>query len=198
MKFLHRGFKEHKHTSYFTRKMKENHRYDMRFKPQMLAFAGYHPIHWSVTLKSLRDICGIFFSTGIRDRSGDFIIYPEGENLLQVDLENIIKVRHLYIVCVQVFFFKLRFCRVDFCVITRSVALRRSWFLGLGIKVWKRLGRRWLSIIIVYQQLRNDYGNEIGWWDKIYIDQKMMKSIESKLFWVFLVEKTVTLFCKSI
>ena len=34
--------------------------------------------------------------------------------------------------------------------------------------------------------------------EKIYIDQKMMKSIESKLFWVFLVEKTVTLFCKSI
>ena len=27
---------------------------------------------------------------GIRDRSGDFIIRPEGENLLQVDLKNII------------------------------------------------------------------------------------------------------------
>ena len=36
----------------------------------------------------------------------------------------------------------------------------------------------------------HDYENEIGLYDKIYINQKMMKSIESKLFWVFLVGKT--------
>ena len=57
-----------------------------------------------MTLKSLRDICVIFFFTGIRDRSGDFIIHPGGENLLQVDLKNIIKVRHLYIISSEVFF----------------------------------------------------------------------------------------------
>ena len=43
-----------------------------------------------MTLKSLCEICVIFFFTGIRVRSGDFIIRPEGENLLKVDLKNII------------------------------------------------------------------------------------------------------------
>lgn len=44
---------------------------------------------------------------GISDRSGDFIIRPERENLLQVDLKNIIKVRHLCISYLVRFFFKL-------------------------------------------------------------------------------------------
>ena len=44
--------------------------------------------------------------------------------------------------------------------------------------------------ILGVKGLSHDYENEIGWYDKIYINQKMMKSIESKLFWVILVGKT--------
>ena len=87
----------------------------------MLVFVGFHPILWSTTLKSLRDICVIFFFTGIRDRSSDFIIRPEGENLLLVDLKSIIKVRHLYIISVEVFL-SCDFAELTF-VTTHSVTL---------------------------------------------------------------------------
>ena len=48
-------------TSFFTRKLKENHCHDKKFKWQMLVFVGFHPILWCMTLKSLCDICVIFF-----------------------------------------------------------------------------------------------------------------------------------------
>ena len=99
----------------------------------MLVFVGFHLILWSITLKSLRDICVIFFFTGIRDRSGDFIIHPGGENLLQVDLKNIIKVRHLYIISSEVFF-KLWFCWVDFCYNSFSSSVIVLDSQGLGLK----------------------------------------------------------------
>ena len=77
-------------TSFFYKKVESKRFPWQEFKWQMLVFVGFHPILWCMTLKSLRDICVIFFFTGIRDRSGDFIIRPEGENFLQVDLKNII------------------------------------------------------------------------------------------------------------
>ena len=77
-------------TSFFYKKVESKWFPWQEFKWQMLVFVGFHPILWCMTLKSLRDICVIFFFTGIRDRSGDFIIRPEGENLLKVDLKNII------------------------------------------------------------------------------------------------------------
>ena len=46
---------------FFTRKLKENHCHDKKFKRQMLVFVGFHPILWCMTLKSLCDICVIFF-----------------------------------------------------------------------------------------------------------------------------------------
>ena len=48
-------------TSFFYKKVESKRFPWQEFKRQMLVFAGFHPILWSMTLKSLRDICVIFF-----------------------------------------------------------------------------------------------------------------------------------------
>ena len=48
-------------TSFFYKKVESKRFPGQEFKRQMLVFVGFHPILWCMTLKSLRDICVIFF-----------------------------------------------------------------------------------------------------------------------------------------
>ena len=48
-------------TSFFYKKVERKPLPWQEFKRQMLVFVGFHPILWCMTLKSLCDICMIFF-----------------------------------------------------------------------------------------------------------------------------------------
>ena len=48
-------------TSFFYKKVESKRFPWQEFKRQMLVFVGFHPILWCMTLKSLCDICMIFF-----------------------------------------------------------------------------------------------------------------------------------------
>lgn len=94
----------------------------------------------------MRDTCAIFLYGGISDSVGDFMIFSV-EELLQDDLGNIIKARHLYIIFGEVFL-SSDFCRVYF--------LRDNSFSGLVMVIdTQRWGGRRLGMkqLIVHRDL---------------------------------------------